>query len=353
MILSEQQVKKILVINLAYIGDVILSMPVTRALKCTYLNAVIDMLVVPQVELVAKGNPYVDHVIIYDKNGKHKKISELWKLIRSIRQEKYDLAICMNFAPRGAMLAWISQIKYRVGYNRQHGGWFLNFIADSSRDQVRHETENHLNILKPLEITATDTSLNFIVRDSERQSMRQKVSIGNRPIVAICPFGRSPLRSWTYEGYVELIKILSASADCFLVGAKSDKKKMEEISRGANDTAKVLAGELNLSELAAFFQEINLLITVDTGPLHIASAIGIPLVALFGPGDWRVWGPKTKFAQVVKSDADCSPCGGKPIDSCNRGCMKQISLQEVLQAIENIKKTITDKKVNLISTSKN
>lgn len=332
---AEVEVRKILVINLAFIGDVLLATPVCRGLRAAYPNAWIDLLVVPINEPIADGNPYIDRVLIYDKRGRHKGLGELWKLIKALRREKYDLGLTMNFASRGAMLAWASGIKRRVGYNRQHSGWFLTDIADSSRAQIRHETENNLAILHPLDISVTDTGLAFQVRETDRQSLFQKKLFSQRPAIAICPFGSNPKKSWSLAGYAELVKVLVDTWDCFLIGAAADQKDLEKIADQSSRRVRILAGELTLGELAAFLQEVKLLISVDTGPMHLANAVGTPVIALFGPTDPRIWGPRGSNDQVIKVEVPCSPCWCK--GECEgQHCMGLIKVAEVLQRIDKV-----------------
>lgn len=332
---SAAKVNKILVINLAFIGDVLLSSPVIKGLRDAYPDAIIDMLVVPLTEPIAAGNPFVNRVFIYDKRGRHKRLGELWKLIQTLRKGKYDLSLSMNFALRGAMLSWAIGAKRRVGYNRQHGGLFLTDCADSSRDKLRHETANHLEILKPLGITVTDTRLLFEVKESYRISLRQKVSFSSRPAIAICPFGSYPKKSWPFTKYVQLLKDLAPTADCYLIGAVSDQHALEKIRNDAGQNITVLAGNLTLPELAAFLEKVKLLITVDTGPMHLADAIGTPIVALFGPTDPRIWGPRGAHTLVLQKPVSCAPCWGK-IECSEHRCMENIEVSEVLDSVNKL-----------------
>jgi predicted lipopolysaccharide heptosyltransferase III len=329
---SATKVNKILLINLAFIGDVLLSTPVSKGLRETYPEAIIDMLVIPLTEPIAAGNLCINRVFIYDKHGRHKRLGELWKLIQTLRQEKYDLSLSMNFAPRGAMLAWAIGAKRRVGYNRQHGGLFLTDYADSSRDGLCHETANHLKILKPLGITVNDTHLLFQVKEPDRVSMRQKVSFSDRPAIAICPFGSYPKKSWSIAKYAKLLTTLAITTDCYLIGATSDRAGLEKIRDEAKQNIKILAGDLPLAELAAFLEQVKLLITVDTGPMHIAEALNTPIVALFGPTDPRIWGPRGEQTQILQTPVPCAPCWGKA-ECLEHHCMEGIRVSDVLKAV--------------------
>ena len=337
MAINSAEIKRILVINLAFIGDVILSTPAVRALKEAYPSATIDMLTVPVTASIARLNPYVDTVLEYDKRGKHRKISDLFNLVVFLRKRHYDLAITANFAPRGAMLAWASGISHRVGYDAQHAGWFLTRTASAKRPVKRHEAENHLDVLKPLSISTADSSLALEVDPRDVFSVRDKVAWDrSKKLVLICPCGSYAKKSWTVEGYAALITaIVGSKVECFLIGSKGESDQLAQINTAAGNKAGVLAGTLTLGELAAVISEAAVLVTVDTGPMHIANALETPVVALFGPTDPEGWGPRGKRDVVIRNHVDCSPCWGKGECLLNR-CLTEIPVDEVVAATKDI-----------------
>jgi len=335
MVIDHAAIRRILIINLAFIGDVLISTPVARALRQTYPHAVIDMLVIPLAAPVARGNPYVDHVWEYDKRGRDKKLGVL-RLIRQLRAERYDLAVATNFAARGAMLAWACGIRYRVGYDAQHAGCFLTHTSSAVRPDIRHEAENYLNVLKPLGIHTADTSLTLAVKAEDVLTLHKKVAWNAaKPLMIICPVGSYAQKSWSTSGFVELVRQMEPWAECYLIGARSDEAKLEEINNAAGDIAGVLAGTLTLGELAALLAEARLLVTVDTGPMHIANAVGTPVVALFGPTDPRVWGPRGPKDIILQQPVDCAPCWGKVACSDYR-CMNLLEIDEVVAAVRRL-----------------
>lgn len=333
MVSDYGKIRRILIINLAFIGDVLLSTPVARALREAYPEAIIDMLVVPLVAPIASGNPYIDHVWEYDKRGKHKTIREVWKLVCHLRSQSYDLAVTTNFAARGAILAWACRIPCRVGYDAQHASWFLTQTSSTSRPLKQHEAMNYLAVLAPLGITTENTELTLAISEENQKALLEKIHIdSSRPQVVLCPIGSYRQKSWTAEGFAELLKEFSPRAQCYLIGARKDEAELGLINQAAGHVGTVLAGTLSLGELAAFLAQATVLITVDTGPMHIASAVGIPIVALFGPTDPSIWGPRGPKAIVVNHAKDCSPCWGK-VECSNTSCMSSISLKEVTDAV--------------------
>lgn len=330
MKINHDTICKILYINLAFIGDIILSTPAMRALRAKYPAATIDMLVTPWAGQAAVGNPYVDHVHIYDKKGEHRKLKNLWQLISTLRSEKYDLVITANYALRGALVAKMIGARYRVGYDAQHAGHFLTHTTSAKRVGVKHETENQLDVLKPLEISTNDFSLAFRHNPIDVQNMKQKIGkFPEKPLVVICPFGRHPLNSWTREGYITLVTTLSSVASCYLIGGKGEREKLAQINQQAGNRGRVLAGELTIGELAVFLGRSSLVITVDTGPMHLAAAAGAPILALFGRSDERVWGPRGKEDQVVRLELACAPCI-VPRECSHHSCMKQLTSEVVV-----------------------
>lgn len=328
-------IKKVLVINLAFLGDIILSTPVVRALKAAYPGAEIHLLVVPATAAVAWGNPYADKVIIYDKRGRHRNLLWLWQLIRALRAEQYDLAVAMNFALRASLVAWASGARYRLGYDAQHASPFLTHVARADRTVPRHETENHLALLKPLGIEANDTSLAFRTDPGAVAALARKVQLdAARPAVAICPYGRHPLNSWTDEGYAELINRLAPLAACYLLGGQAEREALEKLNDKAGGKAAILAGVLDIPELAAFLQQVALLISVDTGPLHIAGAVGTPVLGIFGRSDFRIWGPRGPADKVICKQPACWPCYQR-VCSHHR-CMREIGADEVIESAKAV-----------------
>lgn len=331
-----KDIKKILLINLAFIGDVILSTPVARALREHFFQASIDMLTVPVTAPIAELNPYIDRVIIYDKKGRHKKWQNLLNLLRELRSYRYDMIVCTNFAVRGAMIAWIVGAPCRIGYDAQHGKWFLTHAVSSDRPVIRHEADNYSDVLKALGITVADTSLKLKIRQQDQQAVSQILKrTDGKALVLICPAGSYPQKSWSRENYGILIEYLAEEADLVLIGGQAEKKLLEELNQASGGHAQVCGGTFTLPELTALIADSDLLITVDTAPLHIAQAIGTPVIALFGPTDPRVWGPRGEGNEVCYSKAACSPCWGK-VRECDHRCMRGIRAQEVVEKARKI-----------------
>ncbi|MDF2635485.1 MAG: rfaQ 3 [Pelosinus sp.] len=330
MKLDNASIKKILVINLAFIGDVILATPVTRGLRETYPQATIDMLVIPAAAPIAELNPYIDHVTVYDKRVKHKNMTTLWSLIKELRTKKYDLTISTNFALRNAMVAWSTGAPYRVGYDAQHANWFLTHVASAVRTLYRHEAENQLDVLSPLGIKVEDTSLQLKVREEDTNYLQTVLKrTPGKKLVVICPAGSYQRKSWITEGYAQFLQEVSQVADCCLIGGKAEINLLEEINALSGNVAQVFAGNLTLGQVAALLVRADLLLSVDTGPLHIGQAVSTPTLGLFGPTDPGIWGPRGSKDCIIYRPVDCSPCWGKG-ECREHRCMANILPEEVI-----------------------
>lgn len=351
--------KKILVIDLAFIGDVILATPVMRALKEAWPEASIVMLTVPLTKDVAAMDPFVDEVMVYDKRGEHKGLPGMLRMAGRLRKRQFDLAVCMNFAVRGAAVAWLAGIPQRLGYDAQHAGLFLNHTASAQREGIKHETLNHLEVLKPLELFTRNTSLSFRFPAEAEASLAQKkqeLGIPERGYLVLCPFGsyerknlpehkavgliRRLMEESSTAGILEEAGVPAADAwlDIYLIGGPREETGLRKIADAAGlERSHVLAGSLSLPELAVFLRDAACLVTVDTGPQHIAQAAGCPTIALFGPTDPVIWGPRGERDIVLYDKPDCSPCWGKGECPQPGGCIAKLENEEIIKAVNWIR----------------
>lgn len=327
-------INKILVVNLAFIGDVILSTPVIRALKEKYPQSSISMLTIPLTAPIAQLNPYIDKVLIYDKKGDHKGLLGGWKVVTAIKKEKFDMAICMNFAVRGAMLTWLAGIKYRIGYDAQHGKIFLTDAIKASRAVIQHETLNHMMVLQSLGCKAINDKIEIEIPEYIINMTISKINFNkSKKNLIICPFGSYNKKNLEIKEYSKIIQALSDKFDIYIIGGKKEETELKLLAEQAGlDSEKVLAGTLNLQELSALIKLSTVLLSVDTGPMHIAQGVNTPVVALFGPTDPAVWGPRNSHDYIIYKNIECSPCWGK--GKCEDNiCMEKIDAIEVIAKI--------------------
>ncbi|EGO62911.1 putative lipopolysaccharide heptosyltransferase III [Acetonema longum] len=305
MAIHKADINKVLVINLAYIGDMIIGFPVLRALRNEFSQATIDMLVTPGVAVVAGANPFIQEVIQYDKTGVHKNIFALWTLIKNLRSRQYDMVICTNLAVRGAILAWLLGSKYRVGYDL-HGGRFFLTHAASNRYRHLHEARRRLEQLEVIGIHTDDIRLAYTLDADFAGAVERFLAqwgLKEKTYTVICPAGRHARKSWSNENMALLIDWLYAcyGQRTILIGGSKDEASIREIAERCASHPVQAAGVFNLRQLPHLITKARCMISVDTGPMHMAAALDIPVVALFGPTKAALWRPLSENSIVVQA----------------------------------------------------
>ena len=334
-------IKKILIIDLAFIGDVDLAGPLPRAVRAKWQQVEICMLTVPLTKPVAEMLPAVDRAIAYDKKGVHRGLRGMWQIAKELRKENFDLAVCMNFALRGAVVARLAGIPYRLGYAAQHAGWFLTWAASPVRRGIKHETENHLEVLQPWGgLSVDDYSLALEPPETAKKSLAQKrreLGLAKQDdYFVLCPIGSYRRKNLPMPLAVKLIQELEQEKKVYLIGGKGEQAALAAMaSAGQIDEKRVLAGTLNLPELTVFLQEAAAMVSVDTGPMHIAQAVNCPTVAVFGPTDPKVWGVRNTNSRTIYLAEKCSPCWGKG-ECQNNSCMEGVRAEMVLTALKKV-----------------
>lgn len=333
MVIKKSEIERILVIQLESISEVVLSVPVTRALKQQYPDARLSMLVTPLAAAVAEMNPYVDQALLYDKRGEHQGLPGMISIVSMLRKENFDLAVCMNFSVRGAVVAWAAGIRYRAGYDKNILKFFLTHAVMPDQTRVCHQAINHLQVLGALEITTEDSSVVLVLDEKTEKIVDTTILLNKaRPNVAFCPINAEhPKRNPGHEKALSVIRELEAFADVYLIGGMAEKDALQALAGAAGLGAeRILAGTLNLKEIAVFLKYMSVMVSVEAGPLYIAQALRVPVVALFGPTDPLVYGPCGNRDVVLTHKMPCMPCDAK--SKCmQNNCIEGISLEEIVQ----------------------
>lgn len=316
------KMQKILFITLSNIGDVILTLPVLSGLKYNFPDAIIDVVVGPRPHEVFKKDPKIRNIYIYDKQAG---LKEKIKLIKILRSERYDLTVDMR----------TSLIPFLIGAKKRH------LLVSRHRPRRRHKHAVHLAKLEGLGIKSK-TGPSLYIDDSDRKRMqvllKDRGCDSNAIIIGISPSTRGILKQWDANGFISIIQGLlkKDNVRIILIGDSNQIDTSKKIKDSVKSNALIdLTGEINLNELFALIERIQVLVTGDSAALHIASDLGIKTVALFGPTDPEEYGPRGKDDVVIRKKLKCSPCR-KATCAFNHECMKEIKPQEVLEAIESL-----------------
>jgi len=347
--------KRILVVKAAGIGDLILAVPALRALRARFPDAAIDLLATPKCKDLLKHCPYLDDIYVIRTQGMANriKVKDLWdilSLLYRLRKKRYDLLINLYhlFSDRGAfrMKILCKAIKAGLTAGRNtdgRGGFYDLSIFDSWDDpsyEQRHEVELNLDVVNLLGAFDPGDGPEFFVDDRDRASLqkvldRQGISSGEGPCIILNIGGDAVYKRWPEEDFAVLGDLLSEriSARLILVGGEEDRFVADGVITKMKARAADLVGRLRIPELAALIETSDLMVTNDTGPMHLAAALRIPVIALFGPGKPGRYGPygPEGFHVVIHHPVSCSPCAD--FTCTERECMRKIRPEEVFQKI--------------------
>ncbi len=349
--------KRILVLRMDLIGDLVLSLPVVRSLKRTYPDAEIDLLAIPSSSKVVMNDPDLTEVIAYDPNiwRRPKALFNLqnWReaqaLRHSLQARHYDLAVSV-FGPWAAILAVLSGTQRRVGFGQES---YPGFMTDSvpgahwNKGDHLHEVDYCLKLSQAVgaNVTSNDRipqlNVSFQAQQEIDEILLQQGIQPDRTIVAChVSSNNGQSKRWPIPYWAKMIDQLTSNENMTIVltGAPNDLPLIETILCRTHEQPVNLAGKTSLTQLAALLKRANLVITGDSGPMHIAAAVGTPLIAIHGPTDPVKSGPVSPLATVLRSDIWCSPCytaKGRPADCrfFTTQCMKDITVEQVLTII--------------------
>jgi lipopolysaccharide heptosyltransferase II len=330
--------KKILVIKLSALGDVILSTPSFRAIRNRYPQARIVALVERAAYPALKACPYVDDVLSFEKFGK-KDFRSMLRIGRLLAREQFDVCVDLQNNRLSHLLSYLSGAHTRVGYANRRLDFFLNRPVKDLRPVVG-PVEHQFQLLDNLEIAHPDIrpelTADAVDEEAVSRFLRENWLGENQTLVGINP-GSSPLwktKQWPQEAFIELCDLLAKeNVRVVVTGTKDDLPAAEAIARQTRTRPIIAAGRTSIGELIALIRRCRVFVTSDSAPMHIATAVGTPAVALFGPTDPRRHvAPGRAPISVVNKEVKCSPCYLK---KCPIGliCMKQILPSEVLERI--------------------
>lgn len=330
-------------------GDAVMSVPAMRELRRIFPEAHISLLVRPWVRDVYSAVEFVDRILDFDKEGEHRGWAGCARLIRGLKRMKFDLALLLQNAFEAAFLAWAARIPVRIGYARDARSLMLTHPCRID-PQVRkvHQVYYYLGLLsaaglresRPGVAQAQQVDIRIGVRPSDTEQARTLLaSSGIRDgelLVGLNPgahFGSA--KRWLPDRYARVGDALAGGygTRVLLFGSAGERPFAEAIAGQMKHPALVLAGRTTLGELMALIQRCRLFITNDSGPMHLAAALDVPQIAIFGSTSEVATGPWSDRAEVIKEPVECSPCFLRecPIDL---RCMTGITAERVVSAAE-------------------
>ncbi len=330
----------ILVIQTAFVGDLVLSTPLFEAARTRLGAGRIGAVVRPDTANLLRNNPHVDAIFVYDKQGAQKGPLELLRLARRLRDAAYDAALIPHRSLRSALLSFLAGIPVRVGFDRSAGRLLL---TDQVTYRSVHEVDRNLSLLSSWE-RDTDGILPALYPDDEDRMrvdalMRQSDVAPSEPLCGISPGSVWATKRWLPGRYAALIRRLAEEYGyrSVLFGSSGDRPLCDEIAAESGVDPLNAAGALTLLQSAALAARCSAVVSNDTGMGHVAAAMNVPVVAVFGP-TVPAFGfvPHGPGHQVVETPLDCRPCSSHGGNRCPIGthdCMRGIAVERVIEAV--------------------
>ena len=346
--LNAGRVEKLLIRAVNWVGDAVMTTPAIGAVRESFPRAEITLLANPLVSQLFSPHQWVDRVITFDRNGAHKGIAGRFRLAAQLRKQAFDAAIILPNSFESALIPWLAGIPVRLGKTGDGRGFMLTgSYHPDERMPVVHEVEYYLDLVRHFGISGEAHVPHLTVTPAEDQGAALRLAgqgitaddfvIGVNPGAA---FGSA--KRWYPERFAEVAGRLAGAwnAKIIIFGGPGETDIADGIEQHLAGQCCNLAGKTNLRELMALIQRCNFLVTNDSGPMHIAAACGVPLVAIFGSTDHASTSPYTDKATIVRKEVECAPCKLRECPTDHR-CMTLVSADDVVQAALQLLEKIT------------
>ncbi len=324
--------RRILIIKLSSLGDLAHALPAARALK-ERTGAAIDWVTQPEYADLLARCPDVDRIIVFPRR---RFARGFFPFLLALRRERYDAIVDLQGLMKSALVARLARGSKRVGPAWAREGAHLFYDAQPARADGprRHAVEEWMDVVRlvaPGDDPAPEPRLNL--PDAENNG-------APGPHVAFAPFSRWGTKDWPAEKFAELGRRLAAEMGChiLIVGGRDDEAPGEALARQIGDRARSMCGKTDLPGLCSLLKGMDLLVTVDSGPMHWADAMGVPLVAVFGATDPTRTGPHRQWNNVVaKAGLACRPCHSRVCARGDLACLRTLDVETVLRkALEKL-----------------
>jgi len=332
--------RSILVRGTNWIGDCVCSLPALKSIRRSFPSAEITLMVKPWVAGIYQSSKLIDHLLIYDRSGEHKGAKGFLSAVRRLKEGGYELAILFQNAFEAAALTFLARIPQRWGYATDGRGFLLTRALPVMKETLsRHHVYYYLELLQRLGIAGEgspqmELSIDEKVRNGIKQLLSGRGVDWAKPLVGINPgaaFG--PAKRWLPERFAEVADRLMQSIGCpvVIVGSHQERGISREVTGFMKSAPIVLTGKTTLQELIAVISLCQLFISNDSGPMHLAAALRVPTVGIFGPTDERITAPWGEGHAVISKQLDCRPCQLTDCPTDHR-CMMGITAEEVYSA---------------------
>ncbi|OGW87005.1 MAG: lipopolysaccharide heptosyltransferase II [Omnitrophica bacterium RIFCSPHIGHO2_02_FULL_46_11] len=341
--INRSAIKRILITRTDRIGDLVLSTPIFPAIKKRYPESHVAVLVFQETEPIVQGNPWIDQVIPYDKQGRHRSWWQTLLFGLKLRKENFDVAIHLHATNRVNIISWLAGIPVRIGYHIQLGSHgrldsFLTHTIDEKKWQgKKHEAEYNFDLLALIDVPKPEPlQLHFPLEVSSRETLKRILPERfNQRYVVFHPSASCVSKRWSPERLASVADKLARDYEVLpvIIGEKEGVFHAAQMQEFMNEDALNLAGKLSLGMLGWLLKGARLLISNDSGPVHIAAAVGTPVVSIFGrnqPGLSAIrWRPLSQNSSYLQKDVGCVECLAHNCQ-IDFKCLKELTVNDVL-----------------------
>jgi heptosyltransferase II len=335
------EIKRVVVRGTNWVGDSVMTVPALRALRRVLPEAKITLVVRPSAKGIFSDVDFIDQLLIYDRHSAFSIIPQ----VREWRKRQFDLAVLFQNAFEAALIPFLAGVPIRLGYATESRQALLTHpLPVPDWRSTRHEVFYYLYLVTALEQllsgkseiceSAPDASLQIShARKSEAENLLRSYGIREgEPRVALCPGSiNSRAKRWPAEAYAALAdRLIDSGRQVLLIGSAGEADVTREVTSRMQQQPVVLTGKTSLDQITAILSLVDLVVTNDTGPAHIAAALGRPTLVIFGPTNPLTTRPFAPEAEILRHPPDCAPCMLRdcPID---HRCMTAITVEEVFE----------------------
>ncbi len=332
------RVKSIVVVRLRFIGDVLLSTAALRVLKRAFPQASLTYVTEAGPSEAIRGNPHVDHVVLWPQEGS---IASRWQVLRRIREDHPDVVIDWFGNPSSALISWWSKAAVRIGFDHRGRRWAYTHLVSMHAKTALDVYAQPLECLGIRRDGSSDLhETEFLMNEAGRHAAEDVCGgLGQGPLIGVFPGASWPAKRWPEERFVQLVRrVLTRWRGVSVIVLEGPRERglaksiVERVGTAGIGADRVrMAGSLPLDVVGAVLRRCVALITNDAAPMHLGAAVKIPVVALFGPGDPSVWFP---YPDPCKALHKAVPCCHQDVCRWNHECMNAITVEDVMEALQ-------------------
>ncbi len=312
-----------------------MTLPAMMAVRETYPEAHIAVVANPLVAQLLENHPGCDEIIVYNKRAEHSGVAGMLRFASELRRRKFDCAILFQYAIEAGIMMFLARIPRRIGFTTDNRRVFLTHpVPFGEMEKTVHQTDAFLRIVNPYGIEATEKIQSLALTDSERTWVREQLPEG--PVVTINPgaaYGSA--KRWYPERFAAVADFLAREhgMNIVLIGGPGEVEIGNDIAAAIQAPVHNFVGKTSIRQMMSLIDAASLMVTNDSGPMHVAAGFDVPIVAIFGSTDHTTTSPFTERYRIVRHAVECSPCLLRecPID---HRCMDRVTVDDVIESVE-------------------